>query len=113
MVLHAYCWFFKGLHRGNDMRILQRGRRTKLDREITALNPVRTARHRTITLADRKARWRELYEAAVEINFEQCVGQKPGTTEAHWIELSPLGWANQQGVPAALVQQWELERRRT
>ena len=64
----------------------------------------RTAPHRTITVADRKARWRELYLAAAEINFAQCVGQKPGTTEAHWIELTALGWANQQGVPAALVQ---------
>lgn len=73
----------------------------------------RTARHRTITPADRKARWRELYLAAVEINFAHCVGQKPNGTEADWVELSPLGWAKQQGVPAALVQRWERERRRT
>jgi hypothetical protein len=92
---------------------LQRGRQTKIERElIEQLLPL-TARHRTITPADRKARWREQYLAAAEINFAQCVGQKPGTNEAHWVELTALGWAKQHGVPAALVQQWERERRRT
>ena len=82
-----------------------------MHRELIEQIPPRTAPHRTITAADRKARWRELYDA-VEIYFAHCVGQKPGTNEAHWIE-SPQGWARQHGVPAALVQQWERERRRT
>ena len=54
----------------------------QMHRELIEQLPPRTARHRTITPADRKARWRELYLAAAEINFAHCVGQKPSTTEA-------------------------------
>ena len=72
----------------------------------------RLLRKHIVDAVERRA-WREQYLAAAEINFAQCVGQKPGTNEAHWVELTALGWAKQHGVPAALVQQWERERRRT
>jgi hypothetical protein len=92
--------------------MLQRGRRTKIDREITEQIRPLTAPNRRPTAADQRRRWREDCDEAAEINFAHCVGQKAGTTEAEWVELSALGWAKRRGVPAALVQQWERERRK-
>jgi hypothetical protein len=67
---------------------LQRGRRTKLDREITALNLARTARNRTITAADRKARWRLTAQRRELVRWDDHKVQSVDPTGAPWNAVS-------------------------
>jgi hypothetical protein len=54
-------------------------------------------------------KWREVYNKANEPHFSYCIGSKPGTTYAHWLEgeAARLAYYEWAGIPDEALKQFE------
>ena len=93
----------------------QRGRVSAANRAITAFVQSQTDddRLRTAGHQDRDY-WREKYDEAQAPDFQFCIGQVPGTSSAAWISGPQARHQHYElfGIPPALVQQWDAEKRK-